>query len=424
MEDMQLQSDITLLKTYTDVLYLTDKPQIPPEIKRLLRQNRLSFLTMPLDKYPQIRQRLNLIGTVVIDAEDLDSSEQQKLAQILELFEMENIGVILLTNRIEMPIKSFSLAPTSTSFSMTNRVESVSLDDLWVRISINLAYRKRSSGIAVKPASPSSRHEIGCKNKLAEQLQMAGALVESLSEQLRLAGLVQQDFLPAELPDTDRIHWAAAFCPAEWVSGDIYNIVRIDSKHIGFYVADVVGHGLPAALLTIFLKQTLAMRETTDHSYRILSPAEVMRNLNVRMASQKLSGYQFATCCYCLLDIESLQLTYARAGHPYPLLIGPEGEPEQLETRGSLLGVFEETEYVEHSIQLQPGDKLLVYSDGAEPFIGCFDDQAGFRFKQEFCEIADLSIIDLVDRLKVRAKSQELDHSGIDDITIVGLEVL
>jgi serine phosphatase RsbU (regulator of sigma subunit) len=424
MEDMKLQSDIMMLKTYTDVLYLTDKPQIPPEIKRLLRQNRLSFLTMPLDKYPQIRQRLNLIGTVVIDAEDLDASEQQKLAQILESFEMENIGVILLTNRVEMPIKSFSLAPTSTSFSMTNRVESVSLDDLWVRISVNLAYRRRSSGIAVKPAAPSSRHEISCKNKLAEQLQMAGALVESLSEQLRLAGLVQQDFLPAEFPDTDRIRWAAAFYPAEWVSGDIYNIVRIDYKHIGFYVADVVGHGLPAALLTIFLKQTLAMRETTDHSYRILSPSEVMRNLNVRMASQKLSGYQFATCCYCLLDIESLQLTYARAGHPYPLLIRPEGQPEQLETRGSLLGVFEETEYVERSIQLQPGDKLLVYSDGAEPFIGCFDDQAGFRFKHEFYEIADLSIIDLVDRLKVRAKSQELNHSGIDDITIVGLEVL
>ena len=103
-----------------------------------------------------------------------------------------------------------------------------------------------------------------------------------------------------------------------------------------------------------------------------------MKNLNLRMAGQKLSGYQFATCCYCLLDTESLELIYARAGHPYPILIRQGQEPEQLQIRGSLLGVFEQAMYMQQTVQLQSGDKLILYSDGIEPFIGVFDDQKGF----------------------------------------------
>ena len=80
---------------------------------------------------------------------------------------------------------------------------------------------------------------------------------ENITEQLRMAGLVQRDFLPSQLPDSDRLRWATTFLPAEWVSGDIYDVMRIDEQHIGFYIADVVGHGMPAALLTMFIKQAL-----------------------------------------------------------------------------------------------------------------------------------------------------------------------
>jgi sigma-B regulation protein RsbU (phosphoserine phosphatase) len=220
------------------------------------------------------------------------------------------------------------------------------------------------------------------------------------------------------------VQWATVFLPAEWVSGDIYDIVRIDEQHIGFYVADVVGHGMPAALLTIFLKQALLMRETYESNYRIFPPTEVIKNLNMRMAAQKLSGYQFATCCYCLLNIKTLQLTFARAGHPYPILIRGGQQLEQLEVRGSLLGVFEQAEYPQQTIQLQPGDKLLLYSDGAEPFIGKFDDQTGFGFSEQFHEIKDLSVVEMMDRLNTIAHNQEIEPSEVDDITIVGLEIL
>lgn len=416
-------SDIEVPRKSTDVLYLTNRGQIPSEIRRLLKQKKLSFATVPIDQYHQLLDRTDLIGTVIVDAGDLDSLQQQKLARIIESLEIAHVGVILLTGRVEVPVRSFSLAPTETTFSMANKVESVSIDDLWVRISLNLAYRKRGAGIAVKPAVPANGAEVINKNSLGEQLQTTGAMVDNLTEQLRMAGLVQRDFLPRHLPNCDGVQWAAIFLPAEWVSGDIYDVTRIDEEHIGFYVADAVGHGMPAALLTIFVKQALVMRETLKDDYRIFAPAEVMQNLNVRMAAQRLSGYQFTTCCYCLLNTKTLELTYARAGHPYPILIRRAKQPEQLEIRGSLLGIFEHAEYAQQTVQLQAGDKLLLYSDGADPFIGSFDDMSGFHYNERFCRIKDLPIVEMMGEINTLAQSHEVKPSEVDDITVVGLEI-
>jgi len=418
-----LLSAIELQKHFIDVLYLTNEKQMPQEIKHLLKERNLSYKILRIDKFGEERDKLGLVGTVIVDAVDSEPAQQQKLARIIETLEMENIGVILITNREKVPVKSFSLAPSKSSFSMGGTTEAVSIDELWTRVSVNLAYRKKSDGIAVKPAIPPKQIQTIYKNKLAEQLSMTGALVDNLTEQLRLAGLVQQDFLPTQLPNTERIKWASVFLPAEWVSGDIYNAVRIDEKHLGFYVADVVGHGMPAALLTIFLKQALVMRTTVDNAYHIFSPAEVMKNLNEKMATQKLSGYQFATCCYCLLNTETLEMTFARAGHPYPVLLRRGQEPKQLEVRGSLLGVFKEAEYSEDKIQLQPNDKILLYSDGAEPFIGNYDDLTGFHFMKEFLELKDLQIVEMMDRFNMMAQNQNIDPSEVDDITTLGLEI-
>jgi serine phosphatase RsbU (regulator of sigma subunit) len=423
MAKVESPTRIEASRTFTDVLYLTNQGQMPSEIRRLLRQKKLSFSVLPIDHYHQLRDREDLIGTVIVDAEDLDASQQQRLARVIESLEMAHVGVILLTGRVEMPVRSFSLAPAETSFSMANTVESVSIDDLWVRISLNLAYRKRGSGMAVKPAVPANQAERIDKNSLGQQLQMTGALVDNLTEQLRMAGLVQRDFLPRHLPNCDEVQWAAIFLPAECVSGDIYDVARIDEQHIGFYVADAVGHGMPAALLTIFVKQALVMRETLEDNYRIFEPAQVMTNLNVRMSGQKLSGYQFTTCCYCLLNIKTLELTYARAGHPYPILIRSAKQPEQLEIRGSLLGIFENAEYTQQTVQLQRGDKMLLYSDGAEPFIGSFDDLSGFRFNEGFCRIKDLPLVEMMGEINSLAQNQKVDPSEVDDITVVGLEI-
>ncbi len=412
-----------LLISFTDVLYLTNHGQMPARIRKLLRQKKLSYLVLSEADFARIVQRLDLIGTVIIDILGTEISHPGRLGQVIESLEQNNIGVILLSgNQQTEAARPDSYTDQSTP-SGNGKLYPVDLDELWIRISVNLAYRKQSSGMVIKPAAPPKKVATTCSNRLADQLNITEVLLDNLSEQLRLAGMVQRDFLPQHLPNTKKLRWATAFFPAEWVSGDIYDIARLDEQHIGFYVADAVGHSMPAALLTIFLKQALVMRQTFGDDYSIFAPADVVKNLNLRMTGQRLSGYQFATCCYCLLNTETLELIYARAGHPYPILIR-DGKCTQLEIRGSLLGIFEQAMYKQQSIKLQSGDKLVLYSDGADPFIGSFDDKKGFIFTEQFLELTHQPLTQMFQGFNSLAQEQQLDPNEIDDITIVGLEVL
>ncbi len=424
MGKTQTESVIEAPESFTDVVYLSDKPNLPLEVRRLFRQKKVSFRLLPMDGYQLVHLRPDLVGTVIIDAEGIDTSQDQRLGRILEFLERDNLGIILLTQRVKRPVRSFSLMPSDNSFFMTDKVASVSLDALWARISVHLADRKKQdSGIAVKPASTLSAAQRFGTSAAVKPPEGSEPASDNLTEQLRLAGLVQRDFLPANLPNSDAAQWAVTFIPAEWVSGDIYDVARIDEQHIGFYIADAVGHSMPAALLTIFIKQAMVMRETIDKSYRIFSPTEVITNLNLKMLGQRLSGYQFATCCYCLLNVKTRQLTLARAGHPYPILFRAGEAPRPLETRGALLGVFESAEFTQASIQLRSGDRLLLYSDGAELLVGQLTDSAGFQFTEELLALRDEPIGQIVDRLTDLAGQRQITPEEVDDFTLVGLEI-
>ncbi len=422
MDKVDLLSRIDLGNTFTDVLYFTNHERIPNEIKKLFKQKNISYRILSIDDFSEVRGSLDSVGTVVIDINKSDFSD--KIVRIIESLEIRNIGVILITEQPDEPIKSFSLASIKNSLTLRRTSDSAFMEELGARISVNLSFRKKSPCMSIIPATPPKQANNVYKNKLAEQFASTKTLVENLSEQLRLAGLVQQDFLPSTLPSDDKFQWATFFMPAEWVSGDIYDVVRLDENHIAFYIADVVGHGMPAALLTIFIKQAMVMRETIGSNYRIFSPAEVMKKLNIKMAAQKLSGYQFATCCYCLLNTKTLELSYARAGHPYPILIRPGKEPQQLEVRGSLLGVFEQAEFHENKIQLQQGDKIFMYSDGAESCVGSFNDKAGFCFTDQFHHLQHMQILDMIDEYGALIQEKEYSPAEVDDVTLLGLEIL
>ncbi len=258
--------------------------------------------------------------------------------------------------------------------------------------------------------------------EIPKNFENTEAFANTMFEQLKLAGQVQRDFLPKLLPQSERIKWQVTFQPAEVVSGDIYDIARLDEKHIGFYVADVVGHGMPAALLTIFLKHAIIGRQTLGNSYQIYQPQEVLQTLNTRMVEQKLSGSQFISCCYCLLNVETLELTIARGGHPYPVLIR-DGKVRGLEAGGPLLGVFEDAKFEQQTVQLIKEDKLLLYSDGAEPFIGHFEQNHGFVFEENFYSLAKEPLEKLNEQFSILIQNKKISAAEIDDITAVWLEV-
>jgi len=388
----------------TDVLILSNKPEVLPQVVRLLSSRGIKYAKIPVDAFGQIRGQLALIGTVIIDASGLNLSQQKNLHHVIDALEAQNIATILLNSWVEFE---------DGLYPLSGKLFSATLEELWGRIQANIAYRKKTISLSAT-ARPDSENDNANK----------AAMADMMSEQLKMAGRVQRDFLPSHMPNSEKLHWATLFKPAEWVSGDIYDVARLDEHHIGFYVADAVGHSLPAALLTIFLKHEMIMRETSDHTYKIFEPVEVIQNLNRRMAQQKLSGCQFATCCYCLLNIDTLELSFARGGHPYPILVRQDGQIEQLQIRGPLLGIFEHAEYLQSSAQLARGDKLFLYSDGVEPLVGKFDTHNGFLFTEEFKSIRRLPVKEAIDSLNTMIANKNFSVAETDDITVIGLEIL
>src|SRR6185295_3044153 len=142
-------------------------------------------------------------------------------------------------------------------------------------------------------------------------------------------------------------------------------IFRLDEQHLGFYVADAMGHGVPASLLTIFVKTGVRAKEINGKQYRLIPPEEVLQRLNRDLIQQQLSDSPFITMVYVLLDCRARTLRFARSGHPYPLYIPRHGEPRQWPVEGGLLGVFD-TRYGVSEQKLQPGDKVLLFTDGID----------------------------------------------------------
>ena len=191
-----------------------------------------------------------------------------------------------------------------------------------------------------------------------------------IDEELRLAAQLQREYLPNELPSIGPVDFHVLFRPASYVSGDIYDVVRLDSDHLGFFLADAVGHGVPAALMTMYIKRCLTTKRidpSLPNGYEIIPPNESLAKLNHDMVQQQQSrAVRFATAGCGIINCKTLELTFARAGHPFPMILRNDGETELLDPDGGLLGVFPEETFELRTVQLNHGDRLLLYSDGFE----------------------------------------------------------
>ena len=242
-----------------------------------------------------------------------------------------------------------------------------------------------------------------------------------LDEELKLAARVQQDFLPKTLPEVGRVRFSTIYRPAGFVSGDLYDVMRLDESHIGIYMADAVGHGMPAALLTMFLKQALVTKEILPTGYRLLSPAQAMTRLNDALVAQNLSQATFATAVYATLDTFDLTLTLARGGHPSPIRLTAAGDIHALEVEGPLLGIFPEERYGETTVQLNPGDRVFLFTDGVEVAFGGDRALDAVQWREEIRSRRNLSTDDLMAELVAL-----IDRPGNqlrDDLTMIVMEV-
>lgn len=189
------------------------------------------------------------------------------------------------------------------------------------------------------------------------------------TRQLQLASRLQRKFLPEQLPTIPGVTIDTAFCPAEYVSGDIYDVHRLDENHVGIALADATGHGMPAALLTVYVKRALRGKELRNDGYEILSPVDVLGRLNNEILDANLPDCPFLAAVYGVLNLRTRALTLARGGAPYPLLRRADGAIEVITSRGPVVGVVREAEFELTTVQLRPGDTLAFYSDGLESIV-------------------------------------------------------
>lgn len=190
--------------------------------------------------------------------------------------------------------------------------------------------------------------------------------IARMHEEMQMAAMVQREFLPRETPAVHNVHFATIWRPSSYVSGDIYDVARLDDDHVGLFLADAVGHGVPAALLTMVICRGLVTREAVGRSYRIVPPSEALARLNAEMIRRQSGSPRFATAVYAVLDCRRRVLTLAGAGHPPPILLRADGSMQSLESEGGLLGIFPHERFEQIEVELGVDDALLIYSDGFE----------------------------------------------------------
>ncbi|MGE3109301.1 MAG: PP2C family protein-serine/threonine phosphatase [Phycisphaerales bacterium] len=193
----------------------------------------------------------------------------------------------------------------------------------------------------------------------------AAAELDRLHDELLLAAQVQRELLPKAMPQVPGTSIGSLFRPAGFVSGDIYDIDRLDEDHIGFFLAHAMGHGVPAALMTLFISGSLPQKEIVGSRYRVIPPAESLAKLNKSMCASRVGSTRFATAVCGQIHVPTSTVRIASAGHPSPLVLNHSGATP-IELDGPLLGVFDDAVFQETTITLDASQRLVVHSDGLE----------------------------------------------------------
>ncbi len=262
--------------------------------------------------------------------------------------------------------------------------------------------------------------------KFGRWQQLNGEYAKQLAQQLRAikqelenARQIQLSILPTEVPEIVGLDIAARYVPMTSVAGDFYDFIKVDDKRLGVLVADVSGHGMPAALISSMLKIALAAQ-----SAHARDPVGVLTGLNQALCG-KFEGH-YVTAAYAFIDMEKQSICYAGAGHP-PLVLRDEsaGNTREIAENGLFLGFFPNATYSAVEVPFEEGDWAVLYTDGILEATAPWHEEFGADRLRLFMEHnRDLGADSLVDGL-LEELSRWSDHASgrepEDDVTIVAI---
>jgi phosphoserine phosphatase RsbU/P len=239
----------------------------------------------------------------------------------------------------------------------------------------------------------------------------------SIEKELEVARQLQFSILPTSVPEVGSVRIAVAYRPMTAVAGDFYEFIVVDRKRVGFLVADVAGHGVPAALIASMIKVATQSIIPCAHD-----PREVLRGLNHILFRQLRD--QLVTAAYLWLDTDKSEALYSAAGHP-PLLRWREGELERIESNGLLFGVIADPDYPVCDLSIQSGDRFLLYTDGViEPENARGDPFGEWQLEEVLRRNQSRPPSELTDQLLSEIRFWQpaaLDQQ--DDITLIVIDV-
>jgi serine phosphatase RsbU (regulator of sigma subunit) len=239
---------------------------------------------------------------------------------------------------------------------------------------------------------------------------------ERIEQELRVARMIQQTLLPKSLPELEGHEIAVYYQPAREVGGDFYDFLRLPDGHLGLIVGDVSGKGVPAAIVMAITRTMLRS------SYHLGSPGQILQKVNDDLLPD-IPPNVFVTCLAALLDGRTGQLQYANAGHDPPFLRHAKGV-SKLRATGMPLGLMPDMTYEQKEVTLQPGDSVLLYSDGLAEAHNLHQEMFGFP-RIETVVVAHSKAATLIDSLLAELEQftgEEWEQE--DDITLLTLQRL
>jgi sigma-B regulation protein RsbU (phosphoserine phosphatase) len=248
-----------------------------------------------------------------------------------------------------------------------------------------------------------------------------------LDEDLKAAGAIQRSLIPDRPPASANVDLAWRFVPCGRVGGDLFTFVPLGPDTLGVFVIDVSGHGVPAAMVTVSLSQFLSPQaghlvETVDGAVRPAAPGEVLRRLEAEYPLERFDKY--FTIAYAVIDHRTGRFRYSLGGHPQPIVLRTDGTLEMLEAGGPLIGLGMGMPFDEAEVQLGPGDRVFLYTDGlvelAAPDGTAFGED---RLLQAVHRMRRVPLDDACQRLLELALQFGDGSEPPDDITLLAVEL-
>lgn len=390
---------------------LLDEAELTPVIRGALEQ-----LGAEVDLHPLV-PAAGYSGTRPVDArlvvaDDLGTVTGGKLNQLYQWFDRDPCATLVVS---EMPMMPGVVRDADSNARAIGYASNVSREDLAGRLSAMCGFRR---------AMDASRRELETLRRRDEGLR---AEIRRVGHELQTAGALQRDLLPSTLPEAEGLELSTLYRPAEVVSGDMYDVVRLDDSHVAVSLIDATGHGLAAALLCASVQRLFDVRRDVDRARRPLEPEEVLAHLNRELLATQLSECQFVAALHAVYDEKTRVVRWARGGMPYPILVRPGEGTRQIASEGSIVGACAEARFESVELRLEPGDSLVFHSDGLDAlFLSRRGGQGLGNLNQSgwFRALEHRSTARNLDEIDQRLSAIRREDWDVDDITVVALHVL